>query len=129
LLLISSLSEYTNMRALHLLTIVYLLSGCASAGNRESVWVEKKIREFESAPVANPPRAIYASTYQGNEVVYISAACCDIPDALYSRDGDLICAPSGGFTGRGDGRCPDFFEGGKKQPAMRLIWQDERKGN
>jgi len=39
----------------------------------------------------------------------ILAACCDIPSVLYDTAGTVVCAPDGGFIGRGDGRCPDFI--------------------
>jgi hypothetical protein len=42
---------------------------------------------------------------------------------LYDAAGKSMCAPDGGFSGQGDGKCPDFFQasGNKK-----LIWKDTR---
>jgi len=34
----------------------------------------------------------------------------------------LLCAPSGGITGKGDGKCPDFNE---KAGEGKLIWKKE----
>lgn len=41
------------------------------------------------------------------QIVYLHMAlCCDQFDKAYDANGRYLCAPSGGFTGRGDGRCP-----------------------
>ncbi len=49
--------------------------------------------------------------YQGpdGQPVYLSMPpCCDLFTKLYDADGRFICAPSGGLTGQGDGRCPGW---------------------
>jgi len=43
---------------------------------------------------------------------------------LYEDDCTLICAPDGGITGMGDGKCSDFFT---ERTAPELIWEDDRK--
>ena len=41
------------------------------------------------------------------QLVYLHMAlCCDQYNKAYNADGRYLCAPSGGFTGLGDGRCP-----------------------
>jgi hypothetical protein len=35
----------------------------------------------------------------------------------------IICSPDGGFSGKGDGNCIDFFE---KRTNGKLIWRDKR---
>lgn len=41
------------------------------------------------------------------QLVYLHMAlCCDQFNKAYDADGRYLCAPSGGFTGQGDGRCP-----------------------
>lgn len=44
-----------------------------------------------------------------NEKYYFktSVPCCDQLKLLYRADGSYFCSPSGGFTGGGDGRCPE----------------------
>jgi hypothetical protein len=37
-----------------------------------------------------------------------------------------MCAPDGGFTGKGDGKCTYFFDARTNE---KLIWEDERKQN
>jgi hypothetical protein len=42
---------------------------------------------------------------------------------LYDAGGDMICAPDGGLTGKGDGKCPDFLSIRKNEA---LVWKDTR---
>jgi YHS domain-containing protein len=85
--------------------------------------VDQFISTFESEPVGNPPQSIWQYEYKGQAVYFIPAQCCDQFSQLYAATGNLLCAPDGGFIGRGDGRCPDFFA---FRSAETLIWQDPR---
>lgn len=91
------------------------------AGNPE--WVKELIRQFEAAPVGNPPQSIWKYTYRGATVYYVPPQCCDQYSTLYDANGKVICAPDGGFTGGGDGRCPDFFQ---ERNDGTLLWRDPR---
>lgn len=43
----------------------------------------------------------------GGQVYYgFIAPCCDQFNPMFDARGKYICAPSGGYTGRGDERCP-----------------------
>jgi len=83
-----------------------------------------KITFFQSEPKVNPPRAIYQYQYNEKTVYYVSAPCCDIYPELVDNDCNLLCAPDGGFTGKGDGKCIDF---NKTKSKEKLIWHDKRK--
>ena len=54
---------------------------------------------------------------------YVPPQCCDQFSTLYDADGAVICAPDGGITGRGDGKCPDFFQ---SRTNEKLFWEDSR---
>ncbi len=54
-----------------------------------------------------------------------SSNCCDQFNTLYDESCNRICAPSGGFTGRGDGRCRDFNQVAK---YLGKVWLDQRSG-
>ncbi|KFN49517.1 DUF6970 domain-containing protein [Arenimonas composti] len=82
------------------------------------------IARMEAAPPANPPASIHRYDYRGDTVYYVPPRCCDVPSALYSATGERICSPDGGFTGRGDGKCPDFLD---TRSAGTLIWADGRQ--
>jgi len=46
----------------------------------------------------------------GDVYYYLPSPCCDIYNFLYDSDGNYLCAPDGGITGRGDGTCPRDFD-------------------
>jgi hypothetical protein len=58
--------------------------------------------------------------FDGAYVYYITPACCDLYGTVLDEQCEAICAPDGGFTGRGDGKCPDFFD---KAKDAHQIWQ------
>jgi len=85
-----------------------------------------KIDSIRQQPVWNPPAEIHEYELDGRRVYLVSADCCDRFTTAMDSDCKTICAPSGGFTGRGDGKCPDFF---KKANHIRLVWKDDRERN
>ena len=87
-------------------------------------WLARLIQKMESAPVANPPRTVWAYRYEGDSVYLVSSDCCDMMELLYDKSGRVLCAPSGGISGRGDGKCPDFEKQGKRE---RVVWKDRRR--
>ncbi len=97
------------------------LPDTAAAG--ESPWIDSTIARLERAPVQNPPGIIVRYTYKGIAAYSIPSGCCDQFGYLYSASGAQICAPSGGISGRGDGRCPDFAAEARDQ---KVIWRDTR---
>ncbi len=88
------------------------------------VCILRKIDSIKKEPVWNPPAEIYEYEYQGKKVYAISSNCCDFFNTVVDEECKYVCAPSGGFTGRGDGKCKDFF---KEAKQVRLVWKDERK--
>ena len=87
-------------------------------------WLMDMIKKFESDPVGNPPQSIWQYQFKGQTVFYIPPQCCDQFSVLYDLWGNILCVPDGGFSGRGDGRCTDFFQ---ERKNGILIWQDSRK--
>jgi hypothetical protein len=89
-------------------------------------WLQIKIWEYQSKPVSNPPRSVIKTIFEGKPVYYVPAVCCDIPSELYAESGTLMCYPSGGFTGAGDGKCPRFkLE--YLDTKNTIVWTDKRK--
>lgn len=86
--------------------------------------VQEMIAGIAIDDVWNPPAKVYSYTYNGQTVYYIPQRCCDIPSEVYDENCELICHPDGGFSGRGDGRCDDFFD---TRTDEKLIWEDERR--
>jgi len=90
----------------------------------QAPWLSDLIQQLEQDAPANPPAKIYRYSYNNQEVYYLAGRCCDIPSKLFDKDGNQLCEPDGGITGRGDGRCTDFFE---KRQNETLIWEDKRE--
>ena len=114
-----------------ILSTILLLAGCSPTGgsgtpelqSENPGWVDVLIRKFESEPVGNPPQSIWRYEYKGQIVYYVPAQCCDMFSSLYDANGNVICAPGGGITGTGDGRCADF---NSQKTGEKLIWKDPR---
>lgn len=88
--------------------------------------IEDKIAMYKNQELANPPISIYQYLYNGQVVYYISSPCCDMFTSLVDKNCNLICHPSGGITGKGDGSCSDFFN---LRTDEKMIWVDNRKPN
>jgi hypothetical protein len=85
--------------------------------------VKDKIAELQAKPRQNPAAEITEYIFQAQKVYLVSSDCCDQFNYLYSACGDIICAPSGGITGKGDGQCPDFND---QATNARVVWRDPR---
>jgi len=82
-------------------------------------WLSTKLREFDRMG-SNAPAFVARYDYQGRVVYYVAPRCCDIPSVLYDSAGTVVCAPDGGFTGGGDGRCPDFIA---QRSNEKILWR------
>lgn len=69
--------------------------------------IKKKIKEENSKCLDK----VYEYSYQGETVyLFVPANCPDALYTLYNKNCNLICSPSGGLSGNGDGKCPDFYQ-------------------
>ena len=84
--------------------------------------IENKIEEVLNKEVSNPPTQVWKWEVDGETFYYITSDCCDQFNNLYSENCDIVCAPDGGLTGQGDGKCPDF----KGEIVQTLVWEDNR---
>jgi len=111
---------------LFLFAMVILSYSCSSINAQKGIpqCIQDKITELKKQPLANPPISVYQYHYNDKLVYYISAPCCDRYTTLYDESCTVICRPSGGITGKGDGKCSDFFE---KRTDKKLLWKDTRK--
>lgn len=109
-----------------MLSVLCLSATCRKVNdaNKTPDCILKMIETIKSENTWNPPASIWQYEYNGQTVYYVPAHCCDIQSQLFDRNCNLICSPDGGFTGRGDGKCKDFFE---KRTKEKLIWRDDRK--
>ncbi len=107
------------------LLVLALLAGCAApatpqGGTGNPAWLTKMIADNAAKPVREALQTIYRYDYKGNTVYYAAAPCCDQFGQLYDAAGTVICAPDGGLTGKGDGRCPDFAG---ERKGEQLVWR------
>ena len=61
--------------------------------------------------------------YNGARVYLVTAPCCDQFNPVYDSACKFLFAPSGGITGRGDDKQPDFFTRAKEDS---LIWKADQ---
>lgn len=86
---------------------------------------QKIIADQEKEVPPNGPERIEEYLYNGKTVYLLTAPCCDQYNTLYDDACQMLCAPTGGFSGRGDGKCPDFAKTAK---LVKLVWtKTERK--
>lgn len=85
--------------------------------------IQSQIDAIRKQPKWNPPAEVNEYIFEGRTVYLFSSPCCDQHNKLYDIDCNYICAPSGGYTGRGDEKCTSFNEEAKH---VRLVWKDDR---
>ena len=113
-----------KLRNLALLALIIILAGCStSTPSGNPAFIDQLIEQFENEPVGNPPQSIWSYEYNGQVVYYVPPQCCDQFSSLYDATGNVLCAPDGGLTGKGDERCTDFFS---TRINELLIWHDTR---
>jgi len=110
-----------RQRAPTVLLTLLAASAAALAQTNIPPFVAKLIAHYKSVPPKSSPGSIWRYIYKGEPVCYVPPRCCDIPSSLYDAKGNLVCEPDGGFTGYGDGKCPDFF---KERSHRELLWSD-----
>jgi hypothetical protein len=112
-----------------LIVVTFLMFvGCASnpvapESNAMPLWLTMLTRQLEAEPIASPPAAITRYEYKGQTVYFLPQRCCDIMSDLYNEGGSIVCHPDGGFTGSGDGKCPDFIAERRNE---QVVWRDAR---
>lgn len=117
----------TAIVAVLLIVVPICIAGCpinnGPDGPEVPEWLADLIAQKQNSPVENPPASIVQYEYKGAVVYYVPPRCCDVFSDLYDIEGNVICHPSGGLTGDGDGLCPDFF---KQRINEHVIWKDVR---
>lgn len=109
-----------------------LLISCGNAKNSVSTSPEGKGQDSVPACVRKTlgelakqeppmlPLEVNEYVYNGKRTYLFTADCCDHYNVLYDENCKMICAPSGGFTGKGDGKCADFDKTAK---LVRMVWR------
>lgn len=99
------------------------VSDCNKSKQATPSCIEQKIKEIKAEAKWNPPGEVNEYIYQDRHVYLVTSNCCDQYILLYDDHCNIICAPSGGITGKGDGKCADFYE---KAKQIGIVWKDDR---
>jgi hypothetical protein len=75
-------------------------------------------RKIDSLIAFSGAQSVCRYIYNNDTVYYVVSPCCDRFNYLYNKNGVLLCAPDGGESGHGDGRCPDFFQKATDKTSM-----------
>jgi len=110
-----------------LLFFIILSSSCRicskhDRNNPKSTWLEKRIEGARTDGYLS----VDSYRYQGDTVYLFLPPCCDRFAELYDKNGKLICHPSGGITGKGDGKCTDFLKKAEKINTLYDIDNEKR---
>lgn len=82
--------------------------------------IKLKIDSFKTVQKHEQPQKVVEYQYKGKKVYYVVMPCCDFFNEVYDDKCKLLGSPDGGFTGKGDGKLPDFFKEAKNE---KLIWE------
>ncbi|TAE47682.1 MAG: hypothetical protein EAZ89_17195 [Bacteroidetes bacterium] len=85
--------------------------------------VRDLIRDISNEDVRSPAATVWRYDYPEGVFYYVPPYCCDMFGLLYNDECKVICAPDGGFSGAGDGNCPELDQSKRK---ITLVWQDPR---
>jgi len=115
--------DFINIKkTLVLLGFIFLTTSCSKSDIHVPNCIDTKIAALKNSPVQNPPAEIWKWVDDGKTYYYITSDCCDQYNYLYAEDCEIVCAPDGGFTGNGDGKCAEF----SSEIVKTLIWKDAR---
>ena len=81
--------------------------------------IKNKIDSFKLKEAHEKPQRVLEYVYKGKKVYFVVMPCCDFFNEVYDDKCNFLGAPDGGFTGKGDGKIPDFFEEAKSE---KLVW-------
>lgn len=84
--------------------------------------MQKKIAAYKKLEKHEQPQRVVEYMYNGKKVYYVVAPCCDQFNELYDANCKKLGNPDGGFTGRGDGKFPDFAE---KRTKEKVLWKND----
>jgi hypothetical protein len=68
----------------------------------------EQLVKIQNNQLENAPIQIDEYEMNGKKVYLYTADCCDQYNVLVDENCKGFCSPSGGITGKGDGKCVDF---------------------
>jgi hypothetical protein len=98
----------------------------AQAVNELPSCLETKIEAMSANPREGTPQSIKRYSYKGQTVYYMLAPCCDKYNIVFDSDCNILGFPDGGYTGKGDGKMPDFH---KEATDGKIVWKKNSEEN
>jgi hypothetical protein len=95
--------------------------GQKQVANGPGPCISEKINTLSDRSYRIPPRIVQYK-YNGGTVYYIPPLFPDGFSDLLDSACNMICHPDGGITGKGDGKCKDFFT---SRTDEKVIWKKE----
>lgn len=107
-------------KILILILISTLLNTCSKNGEKNEIpfCINNLIKERNQTD--NCLDKVYKYQYKGQTVYLFTSDCPDFFQDLYNEKCILICRPSGGISGDGDGKCKDFYT---EATDEEIVWQ------
>lgn len=90
------------------LSIVFFSFSCKPEIEELPPCIEDLVRQAEKGKDDFDAWQIIEYEYGENKYYLVASGCCDRFNPLFDSDCTEICNPSGGFSGAGDGKCPDW---------------------
>lgn len=119
-----------------LILLAFPILSASDCGKKKKITEEQKTPEvsmpaclqkmIDDAGKQSPPEVplqVDEYLYNGKTVYLVTAPCCDHYNTLYDTECKEICAPTGGFTGKGDGKCEDFS---KTATHVKMVWKKDK---
>ena len=113
------------MRILLICCGIFLLASCAPKNQgmiNMPACLSAKIDSIKKDPKINPPQSVIQYSYKGAPVYYVTAGCCDQFNNVYDANCNLLGAPDGGITGKGDNKLADFFANATNK---KVVWKNK----
>jgi len=85
--------------------------------------LDEKIKAMVSDPNQGSPVSVTRYMYRQQTVYYMVSPCCDKFNIVYDSVCNILGYPDGGFSGKGDGKMPDFKN---ETSGEKVIWQAEK---
>lgn len=118
-------SKVSKMRTLIVLFIgmIFICGGCkkdSSLGNNAEIpkCIQQKIEDQQTKCLK---KVVYYRFKAKNVYLFNRQECPDAYYNLYDKNCKKVCAPMGGISGKGDGKCSDFQE---KATKKRTVWSN-----
>lgn len=104
------------------LALALFASGCKPEIEELPSCIDALVQQAENGKDEYDALQIIEYEYQNDRYYLVASGCCDRFDPLFDSDCHEICNPSGGFSGGGDGKCPDWVE---NLTDGVIIWERE----